>query len=283
MLYIKRYSTQWILLLIWPIVVTASTPVDSPDFSCAVPAGPGFQDSIRIMTYNVHHCNPPGKATQGVIDIPAIVKAIRSQQPDLVALQEIDVNTTRSGKEINEAAAIAEALGMYFYFGKAIDYGGGGYGVAILSRFPLSETRTQWLSQEADPKTERRVLATARVTIPGGKQIRFASTHLDVENAANRLLQVQQIAETARQDSIPFILAGDLNDRPGSQPLSLLATQLQLTCDPCMPTFPQDLPTEVIDFIAFSPKTTATVISHFVVPEIYASDHRPLMAVLLFR
>lgn len=277
----KRYYTQWILLLIWPIVLSASAPVNSPAFFHSVPAKPSLPDTIRVMTYNVHHCNPPGKATQGVIDIPAIVKAIRSQQPDLVALQEIDVNTTRSGKEINEAAAIAEALGMYFYFGKAIDYGGGGYGVAILSRFPLSETRTQWLSQEADPKTERRVLATARVTLPGGKQIRFASTHLDVENAANRLLQMQQISQAARQDSIPFILGGDLNDRPGSQPLSLLATQLQLTCDPCMPTFPQDLPTEVIDFIAFSPQTSAKVISHFVVPETYASDHRPLMAVLL--
>jgi endonuclease/exonuclease/phosphatase family metal-dependent hydrolase len=119
-----------------------------------------------------------------VIDIPAIVKAIHSQHRDLVALQEIDVNTIRSGKEINEPAAIAEALGMYFYFGKAIDYGNGGYGVAILSRFPLSETRTQWLSQKADPKTERRAIATARVTLPGGQQICFASTHLDVENVA---------------------------------------------------------------------------------------------------
>lgn len=278
----KRYSTRWILLL-WLIALSAKASVDSLILLHPVPAKPCLAATIRVMTYNVHHCNPPGKATQGVIDIPAIVKAIRSQQPDLVALQEVDVNTVRSGKEINEAEAIAKALGMYFYFGKAIDYGGGGYGVAILSKFPLTETRTQWLSQEADPKTERRVLATARVTLPGGQQIRFASTHLDVENAANRLLQMQQITETVRKDSIPFILGGDLNDTPGSQPLSLLATQLQLTCNPCMPTFPQDLPTEVIDFIAFSPKpkTAAKVISHFVVPETYASDHRPLLAVLL--
>lgn len=111
-------------------------------------------DTIKVMTYNVHHCNPPGKSYAGVIDIAAISKVIWGQNPDLVVLQEIDNHTTRSGKDINEAAEIAKSLGMYYYFGKAISYGGGGYGIAILSRFPITEMRTVKLPKEVDPNTE---------------------------------------------------------------------------------------------------------------------------------
>ena len=43
--------------------------------------------NIRVLSYNIHHCNPPSK--EGLIDVDAIVKAIRLQNPDLVALQEV--------------------------------------------------------------------------------------------------------------------------------------------------------------------------------------------------
>lgn len=74
------------------------------------------------MTYNVHHCNPPSQPDS--IDIPAIAKAIRSQNPDLVDLQEIDVNTQRSGA-FNQAGELARQLNIKFFFGKVIDHGSG--------------------------------------------------------------------------------------------------------------------------------------------------------------
>ena len=52
------------------------------------------------MSYNIHIGNPPSKP--GIIDMKAIIKAIKIENPDLVALQEVDVNTNRSGK-INQA------------------------------------------------------------------------------------------------------------------------------------------------------------------------------------
>jgi endonuclease/exonuclease/phosphatase family metal-dependent hydrolase len=63
--------------------------------------------SLRIMAYNIHHANPPSRSDS--IDIPAIVRTIRAQDPDLVALQEIDGNTERSG-EGNQAEIIADSL-----------------------------------------------------------------------------------------------------------------------------------------------------------------------------
>ena len=55
---------------------------------------------LKIMSYNIHIGNPPSKP--GIIDMKAIIKAIKIENPDLVALQEVDVNTARSGK-INQA------------------------------------------------------------------------------------------------------------------------------------------------------------------------------------
>src|SRR5690606_28018267 len=103
--------------------------------------------------YNIHHANPPSKPA--LIDIDAIARAIKDQDPDLVALQEVDVNTQRSGK-FNQAEEIARRLGMSFFFAKAIDHGGGDYGVAILSKFPMSETAIHSLPTEPNTKGEPR-------------------------------------------------------------------------------------------------------------------------------
>ena len=55
---------------------------------------------LKIMSHTIHIGNPPSKP--GIIDMEAIIKAIKIENPDLVALQEVDVNTARSGK-INQA------------------------------------------------------------------------------------------------------------------------------------------------------------------------------------
>lgn len=235
---------------------------------------------LRVMSYNIHHANPPSRP--GVIDLDAIARVIREQNPDLVALQEVDVNTSRSGN-INQAAALAEKLGMNFFFARAIDFGGGEYGVAILSKYPLSEMNLVPLPEDAAPEAEDRVLATANLTLPGGITIRFGSTHLDVQNAANRLQQVQAINSIAAREQLPFILAGDFNDLPESEAIAELDKAFTRTCQSdCAPTIPVDVPTRAIDFITFSKASGFKVVSQQVIPERYASDHLPVVATLRF-
>jgi endonuclease/exonuclease/phosphatase family metal-dependent hydrolase len=244
-------------------------------------AGKQGGKSLRVMTYNIHHCNPPSKEASGEIDLEAIVRAIRQEAPDLVALQEVDVNTTRSGA-FNQAEEIGRRLGMQAFFAKALDYQGGEYGVAILSRFPLSETAVVQLPQGADPKSENRVLATARVTLPRGQVIRFGSTHLDVRNAQTREAQVQQIVSVAGREATPFIVAGDFNAQPGSPAIQVLDKHFTRTCQDCAPTIPVINPNRTIDFIAFSQGAPFRVLSQHVVPERYASDHLPVVAELAY-
>lgn len=234
------------------------------------------------MTYNIHHANPPSKEETGEIDIDAIVKVIRKENPDLVALQEVDVNTERSGKG-NQAEAIAEKLGMKAFFGRAIAHQGGYYGVAILSRYPLMETSVTPLPEDAAPASEDRVLATAKIRLPGGMVIRFGSTHLDVVSAENREQQVKAINAIAAKETTPFIVAGDFNALPGSGAITELDKRFTRTClNDCEPTIPVDKPDRAIDFIAFSKGAPFRVVSQKVIPERYASDHLPVVATLSF-
>ncbi|MET3114789.1 endonuclease/exonuclease/phosphatase family metal-dependent hydrolase [Pedobacter sp. CG_S7] len=238
-------------------------------------------DNLRVMSYNIHHCNPP--AVAGKIDIEAIANVIKAQNPDLVALQEVDVNTIRSGK-INQARFLAEMLGMNFYFAKAIDHEGGDYGVAILSKYPISENKIHHLTTQADTKGEPRVLATVLVSLPNGKKFRLGTTHLDAQKAdTNRLLQVRELNAIAQQEKLPFIIAGDLNAMPGSTAINLFDEQYFRTCEDCEFTIPIINPKRTIDFIGFTNASPFEVISHNVIPERFASDHLPLLSVLKFK
>jgi endonuclease/exonuclease/phosphatase family metal-dependent hydrolase len=235
--------------------------------------------SLRVMAYNIHHANPPSRSDS--IDLEAIVNTIRVQHPDLVALQEVDVNTKRSGK-FNQAEEIAKKLDMHYYFGKAIDHQGGDYGVAILSKFPLSETAVHRLPTKSETKGEPRVLATARVRLPDGTFIRFGSTHLDAQKAPeNRQLQVEEIGRIAAVENLPFIIAGDFNATPETDIVATLDKHFTRTCQRCEPTIPVINPTKTIDYIAFKhPAGKFTVVSHQVIGERYASDHLPVVAVV---
>ncbi|KAA5544090.1 endonuclease [Adhaeribacter rhizoryzae] len=231
------------------------------------------------MAYNIHHANPPSRPD--FIDIDAIANAIKAQNPDLVALQEVDVNTERSGK-FNQAEEIAKRLNMHFYFAKAIDHQGGDYGVAILSKYPLTETQVHRLPSKPETKGEPRVLATAKITLPNGAAIRFGSTHLDAQKApVNRQIQIEEIGKIAATEQLPFIIAGDFNATPDSEVIAGLDKYFTRTCQNCAPTIPVINPSKTIDFIAYKhPKNKIRVASHQVINEQYASDHLPVLVVL---
>lgn len=240
-------------------------------------------NEIKVMSYNIHHANPPSKAKEGLIDLEAISRTIAAQAPDIVALQEVDVNTKRSGG-VNEAVWLATKLKMNFYFFKAIDHDGGDYGIAILSKYPLSEGKTHQLPHNEETKAEPRVLGTATVQLPNGKKFRFASTHLDAQkNEANRLMQVNEIAKITLAENLPFIIAGDLNADINSEVLRQFDQQFTRSCTDCEFTIPVIQPKHTIDHIAFKKGNDFEIISHQVINETYASDHLPVVAVLKLR
>ena len=241
------------------------------------------QSLVSILSYNIHHANPPSKP--GVIDVNAIANVIRQQNADIVALQEVDVNTTRSGASLNEAEEIARLTGMTVFFAKAIDYAGGEYGVAILSKFPMENRKNTPLPTDDDTKGEHRTLATATIVLPGNKKFVFACTHLDAQrDEVNRQLQIKKILEVLKQESLPVVIAGDFNAVPNSDVIRQFDSYFTRSCSAnCPYTIPETVPNRTIDYIAFAPATKFTVVSHTVVDETYASDHRPVKAILHIR
>ncbi len=264
---------KWFLIFCWVALSISCTQKTVPAASNYITNG------IRILSYNIHHANPPSKPN--VIDIEAIATTIKKQSPDLVALQEIDVHTNRSGKTINEAEEIAHLTGMKYYFAKAIDHDGGEYGVAILSKFPMDKMTNTPLPTAEGTGGEHRTLATAIINLPGNKKIVFACTHLDAQKSdTNRLLQIQKIADILEGEKLPVIIAGDFNSTPSKSVINILDKYFTRTCSDCGFTVPVIIPTKTIDFIAYKPSDKFIVIEQKVIDEQYASDHRPVHALL---
>ena len=229
---------------------------------------------IKVLTYNIHHANPPSK--EGLIDIDAIVNVIKKQDPDVIALQELDKFIARSGNE-DQAKIIAEKTGMNYRFFKAIEYAGGEYGVGILSRWPLKNAK-QIVLPKATEKLETRTLAYAEFEHPNGQKFTFACTHLCVGGEESRVMQVKAIQEELAPIKHPVILCGDLNSSQGSASITLLQKQYKNSCtDNCGFTIPAVNPKKNIDFILT--KNADWQVKHYeVVDESYASDHRPVAA-----
>ncbi|WP_316813366.1 endonuclease/exonuclease/phosphatase family protein [Pedobacter heparinus] len=229
---------------------------------------------LRIMSYNIHHANPPSKPD--LIDLDAIARVITESKADVVALQEVETGVNRSGK-VNEAKALAEKTGLHYHFFKAIDYDGGDYGIAILSRYKLQEVKLVPLPQQI--LAEKRILGYASLKI-GKQKVIVANTHLDATKThENRIVQMQGILKEFENMALPVILCGDLNSVAGSEVINLLDAQFKRTCiENCPATSPQINPRRTIDFIA-TKNLKWPMLDYQVIAETYASDHRPVVAI----
>lgn len=231
--------------------------------------------SLKVMSYNIHHANPPSKA--GLIDLDAIAAVINRESPDLVGLQEVDRLTKRCGN-VDQAKILAEKTGLHYQFFKAIDHDGGEYGVAILSKYPIVSSSKIALPQVM--KGEARTMAAAEIVLPNQMKITFANTHLDAQRPdSNRVVQMKEILTNLASKKDATILVGDLNCEPNKEPIVLLDKVFKRSClINCEPTIPQDKPVNMIDYIALR-NANWQVKEYRVIPETYASDHRPVVAV----
>ena len=87
---------------------------------------------IRVATYNIKH----GRGMDGVLDLERTLATLKSLNADVIALQEVDDQARRSGG-VDQASWLAERLGMHAAYGAFMDFQGGRYGLAILSRRPI--------------------------------------------------------------------------------------------------------------------------------------------------
>lgn len=230
---------------------------------------------LKVLSYNIYH----GENMDGGSNLAMVARIIRALDPDLVALQEVDSCTNRSGG-IDISDVLGKLTGMYHKFGKAMDYQGGGYGEAILSKYPILETVNH--SLPASEGHEPRAALEITMKLPSDKKIRFIGTHLDhTRDSEDRIQQTRTINEKAFTDSeIPMVLAGDLNARPGSDVINIfLEKWIDATDGKALYNSNQDTRRGRIDYIMYFPEIAWKVIEYRIIDEKNASDHNPVFVV----
>lgn len=288
MLKVKMLKVMWLAML----VLIASCGKSGSDGS-EEPEKPADEtlktikvgQTIKVMTYNIHHANPPAQAN--VIDMAAIAAVINAEKPDFVALQEVDKNTKRSGVSLNQAQDLATRTKMTMFFSKSIDYDGGEYGVAVLSRYEITDKIRYALPLAQGSTGELRSLAMISVAAEGGSgKFYFASTHLEVSDNASRLAQVNELLRINSGIQAPFVLAGDFNSVPGSESITTLQQGFTAGCiSGCPLTSPAVSPARTIDYIFLNQHASSafSVQSYRTASEALASDHRAVVAELKFK
>jgi endonuclease/exonuclease/phosphatase family metal-dependent hydrolase len=170
----------------------------------------------RILTYNVHRC----LGTDGKLSPARIAAVIDSCEPDIVALQELDVRRIRSGG-VDQAHEIARELDMrHVHFHPALRVLEEEYGDAILTARPSKLVKAGALPGLATwHSNEPRGALWASVEVDG-VEVQVINTHLGLRRAeriaqVETLLGPQWLGDPACRN--PVIFLGDLNSVPRSE------------------------------------------------------------------
>lgn len=261
---VRAAQRLWLLLSLLCLMPSAVVP-GSTAIAADETAG-----RLRVLSYNIHH----GEGTDANVDLARLANVILSVRPDLVALQEVDDRTRRTSR-VDQTAKLAELTGLHGRFAHQIDYEGGRYGQAFLSRFALPEATIHWLP--AVPERERRIAAAVRIEW-ANQPLTFISTHLHHANDQFRRQQTVAINEKFSDMEGLVILAGDLNATPESEPLAILSRQwTSATAGQERLTFPAATPERQLDYVLYRPESKLRVVRTQVLDEPVASDHRPLL------
>ncbi len=239
---------------------------------------------LTVMTYNVRSC----VGRDGKPSPDRISTIIGEQNPDVVALQELDVGLSRSGME-DQATSIAEGLKMDVNFFPSLQIDTGEYGNAVLSRYPMRKVQANELpTNPAREDLEKRGALWVEVEVFGEK-IQIITTHLGL-NRKERRVQADTLMGSEwlghPECRSPAILCGDFNSQPGSSVYRKFAgtmRDVQVGLNGIRPrrTWPSRFPLRRIDHVFVSrdllvekvtvPRTPLTA---------SASDHLPLVVTL---
>ncbi len=238
------------------------------------------KNTLRVMTYNIH----VGVGMDKKLDLQRIADVINKEKPDLVGLQEVDrgVKRTEGRDEIVELAGLT---GMHYAFAHNLDYQGGQYGVAVLSRFPIRHIDHR--KYENRREAERRGMIRVEVDIGGGKIINFVNTHLDYQFDDGRLFETGQLLKFLENMKGSLVVVGDFNDEPSGSTYKLMLAGfddvwMRAGSKDAGLSYPADKPLKRIDYI-FTRRADKVRTKKAWVVNTLASDHIPVVADLEIR
>ena len=253
--------------------------------SCARSFASPTPTELRVLVYNIH----AGKDAAGVDNLTRVADVIRATRADLVLLQEVDRRTRRSG-HVDQPDLLARHTGLSVAFGKTLDYDDGEYGIAVLSRWPITEQTLIRLA--VDPPQRRsggsyepRGAQRGVVRTAAGR-LALLNTHLDASREDHyRKQEARGVLAAVREVDPPVLVGGDFNATPESDVQTAIRQaglrDAWLECgrgDGL--TYPADEPTKRIDYLFLTGTMSCTRAE---VLATSASDHRPLLVTVRLR
>jgi endonuclease/exonuclease/phosphatase family metal-dependent hydrolase len=238
---------------------------------------------MRILLYNIRyglglgpamHWPVPGAAylLGNRTNLQRITDFIKSQDPDIVGLVEVDSGSIRS-RLVNQAETIAQAIGHYSAY--QCKYGE----TSLNKRLPIVR------------KQGNAFLAAPRVH---GERFHYFHTgikrliiELELENCAvflvhlslkyrHRQAQLHHLHDLVMASEKPVVVAGDFNTFWGEHEIYLFmkATGLQSANVDSSPSYPSRSPRKELDFVLYGEGVRVT---NFFIPQVHFSDHLPLV------
>ena len=226
--------------------------------------------AIRVMTWNIHG----GVGTDGRFALDRIIEVINRNDPDVVALQEVDSRRRRQGY-CSPFALLREAVGEHGVDAISIVTADGDYGQMLMSRWPVSGTEIHDLTHRN--REPRRAIETEVHT--AGGDFRLVAAHFGL-NIAERRTQARRLVAIARQHPMMTVMLGDFNEWfwPGSL---LQASTREFPARTRHATF--RLASRSYVSIVFSAGPRAAIMRSFVDRQArMASDRLPVIADIVF-
>lgn len=156
---------------------------------------------LRVVSYNIRHGHDVG------LDMSVLARDLLQVRADVIGLQEVDVGTSRvQGRDT--LFELARAAGFAHYrFCRAIDFAGGQYGTAILSRYPILSFEI--IPLPTPPHAEGRAVGHAILDV-NKERVDIFNTHLSYESPELRKPQFDTLAALLNSTS-SWVLTGDFN------------------------------------------------------------------------
>ena len=238
---------------------------------------------MRLLLYNIRyavgggasmHMPLPGAGyVLGNVNVlPEITEFVKSVDPDIVGLIEVDTGSIRSRK-VNQAENIADALGMNTSYGTK-------YGSKSLNKI-LPIVRKQGNAFMAAPRVHGEKFhyfdtGIKRLIIEMEMQdFAVFLVHLSVKYR-HRHLQLRRLYDLIMATDKPVIVAGDFNTFWGENEIYLFmqAAGLMSANVDSLPTYPSRSPRKELDFVLYQ---EGIAVTGFEIPQVRYSDHLPIV------
>jgi endonuclease/exonuclease/phosphatase family metal-dependent hydrolase len=264
--------------------------------------------AMKIACYNIAHGRglaasnwEGGTAEARRTRLSQIADVLRALDADIVVLNEVDFDSSWS-KSTNQAHYLATHAGYsYWAEQRNLDFRvliwKWRFGNAILSKYPIIQASV--IELPAYSSFETFVAGKKRgvncIISVNGDKLRIIGVHLSHRSEVVRTRSAEMLIEIASSDTVPTIVAGDLNSSPTGFPNSQSDKNIgnavdlldvsslfqrrpeQSPVDPAELTFRSDQPKSIIDWILV-PRNCR--ILDYRVNSSTLSDHRPVVAKL---